>query len=106
MSKSKAIVLFLLLAWTAAPSGADAEPWRYWKQGEVTHALWVEDGFKKIQIDKIPFTMMPDAQIYQVTKSNKGILNETPIAIEKVNRSQRVEYLVQGFRIYQLKVLP
>lgn len=105
MSKSIFIML-LFVIWIAAPFVADAAPWRYWKQGEVTRALWTEDRVKKIEIDRIPYTMMPDARFYRVTKSNTDAFNEVPIGIDKVYRTQRVEYLVQGFRIYQLKVLP
>jgi hypothetical protein len=105
-SRLKIIVVFLLLVWMTAPSIANAEPWRYWKQGEVTRAQWTADGFQKIGIDKIPYTMMPEFRIYQVTQSNTGALNEAPIDLDKVKRTQRVEFLVQGFRIYQLKVLP
>ncbi len=106
LPKSKIIILFLFIVWTATPLIADAESWRYWKQGEVTRALWSEDGFRKIEIDKIPYTIIPDARFYQITKSRTGAFNETSIGIDKVYRTQRVEYLVQGFRIYQLKVLP
>lgn len=105
--KLKSRFIFLLfVTCIAAPLVADAAPWRYWKQGEVTRALWTEDGFNKIEIDRIPYTMMPDARFYRVSKTSTGAFNESPIGSEKLYRTQRVEYLVQGFRIYQLKVLP
>lgn len=105
--KTKLVFLFLFIVWVAAPVAANPGSWRYWKEGEVTRKTWTEEGgFRKIGIDEIPYTMMPDSRIYRVTKSYDGVFNEVPVSLESVSRSQRVEFLVQGFRIYQIKILP
>ena len=99
------ILLFLFLLTGLSISQVSAENgWRYWKAGEVTREAWTDGQFSKIEIDHISYTFMPDAKFVRVTRQRNGGFAETPIRIENVYQNQKVNMLIQGFRIYQLNV--
>ena len=108
MSKQIITLLFFLILLSglffeciAAENG-----WRHWKSGEVTSEVYQEGHFNRIGIDNIPYTFMPDARIWRVSRQNHGGFVETPIKLQNIYQYQKIEMLVQGFRIYQLKVTP
>jgi len=107
IKKTGLIVVLLSLAVLFCTSQVYAvNGWQHWKKGEVTKEAWNEGQFSRIEIDTIPYTFMPKANIYRVTRMRNGGFNENAISRNNIYRAQHVEMLVQGFRIYQLKVMP
>jgi hypothetical protein len=99
------ILLFALLVTILSISQASAENgWRYWKKGEVTREAWTEGQFSKIEVDNISYTFMPAAKFFRVVQQRHGGFSEEPIHMQNVYQYQKVNMLVQGFRIYQLNV--
>lgn len=107
LKRVMALSFFLiLLSGYAFTCSAAENGWRYWKSGEVTSEVYQEGDFNRIGIDNIPYTFMPDAQIWRVSRQSHGGLVESPIELQNIYQYQKIEMLVQGFRIYQLKVTP
>jgi len=96
------MVVILLFAATAfcAPGS-----WQTWKEGTVTKATWSEEQQLKIEVDGIPYSFMPGAKTYKVTRQRNGGFSQDPSNTNRIFRSQQVNMLIQGFRIYQLEVM-
>lgn len=95
------LALTLLLATTVfAAEGS----WQTWKEGTVTRSTWAEDRQLKIEVDGIPYTFMPEARVYKFSKTRNGSFDQVPMDANRVFRFEKVAMLIQGFRIYQLKV--
>ena len=106
MSKATLIFAgFFLLLGTSVATAAGG-PWGHWTQGEVTRSSWSEGTFQKVEIDGISYSFMSSAKLYRQKRAQGGIIKETSIRPENIYRSQKVNMLVQGFRIYELKVQP
>lgn len=105
--KKSGLIFLLFLGIVLCASQVSAENgWQYWKKGEVTKSPWTEGQFSKIEINEITYTFMPKAPIRKVARMRNGGFNENKISLYNVLQYQDVEMLVQGFRIYQLKVMP
>lgn len=102
-SISVAFCLLLCLVVTASSVYA-ANGWRHWKSGEVTQEVWNDGEFRRIEVDGVPYTFMPDARIFRIVRQSNGGYLETSIKPLNVYRHQQVNMLVQGFRIYTLHV--
>ena len=101
------ILLFLFFVTILGISQASAENgWRYWKKGEVTRDMWTDGQFSKVEIDNIPYTFMPDVKVFRITQQRHGGFSENQIRLQNIRQYQKVNILVQGFRIYQLNVTP
>lgn len=78
--------------------------WRHWKSGKVTQEIWTEGDFTRIEVDGIPYTLMPGARFLRIVRQSNGGYLQKPIKPLNVYRHQHVNMLVQGFRIYTLHV--
>jgi len=100
------LVLLVLFALGFSTSAFAENGWRYWKQGQVTKEVWREGALARIEVDNIPYTLMPDCRVFRIEKNRSGAQNEVQISKENVYQTQNVNMLIQGFRIYQLNVTP
>lgn len=98
------LVLAACLIFGSASAWAE-DGWRIWKEGQVTRSAWSEMEQLKIEVDGIPYTFMPQTRLYKVSKQRNGGFSSNPIASHNIFRSQNVNMLIQGFRIYQLEVM-
>lgn len=106
-SQIRLILALVILAMVLCVQSASAENgWRHWKSGEVTKDVWSDGDIDKVEIDQVSYMFMPDAVVYKVTKQRNGGYAEEPVSKERIYRTKDVEMLVQGFRIYQLRILP
>ncbi len=106
MRKLAGLILFFIFLVTVVSSipVAAENGWRYWKNGEVTREAWTEGRFSKIEVDNIPYTFMPTATFFRVVQKRHGGFIEDPIRMQNIYQHQKINMLVQGFRIYQLNV--
>lgn len=99
-----ALALFTCLFLGTAPAMAQ-EGWRSWKEGRVTAGSRTEGRQVKLEVDGIPYSFMPQAQLYKMKRQRNGGFSLDPIQSHQIYTSQDVRMLVQGFRIYELHVL-
>ena len=95
-------MLFVGVPFAVAAGG----PWGHWTQGKVTRSPWSEGKFQKIEVDGISYSFMSSAKLYRQQREQSGMVKEITIRPENIYRTQKVNMLVQGFRIYELKVQP
>ena len=100
------LIIMALVVVANTVSASTANGWRHWKSGTITKEPWVDGRVTWIEIDNISYSFMPKADFIRTVKKSNGSFVEQPISRAQVYESQDVEILVQGFRIYQIKVLP
>ncbi len=75
-----------------------------WKDGAVTQVMANEQP-PAIEIDGIRHTFMPKAMILQRQTNSTGGYDEDIIPLWRVFNGQKVEAMIEGFRVYQLVVV-
>ncbi len=96
-------VLLVASLWLVCSTPVQAQG--QWRKGEVTARAWA-DKYRRIEINDVVYTLMPDAGVYRRVKTRSGIFQQPALPLHKVGEGQKVEMLAQGHRIYQLVVVP
>ncbi len=80
------------------------DSWQTWKEGQVTRGAWTDGQQVMVEVDGIPYAFMPQAKAYKISRRHTGGFSQEPIRTQSIFRTQDVNMLIQGFRIYQIKV--
>ena len=98
-----AIVVLVLAGLAGAVRPASAVG--VWWEGVVTQAPVIDAVKQEIGVNKITFTVLPDAGIHRKVVDSDGIVHEEPISLRDVREGDKVLVRIQGHRIHQILVV-
>ncbi len=73
-----------------------------WRGGLVTQQVWTERNLRRIVIDDVRYTIMPDAIIQYAYKS-EGATYKKPLDASALRKGDEVIVRVEGNRIYEIE---
>ena len=103
MKKQSISILLITFFFVATLFIQNASAIGKWRSGIVDESPW-HDAYTYVVIDETKYVIMPEVKTVRVHKQN-GVENRKMTSVASIREGDRLVFMVEGNRIYQIQIM-
>ncbi len=103
MKKQSVLLLLIVILFVTTVFIQNASAIGKWRSGIVDESPW-HDAYTYVVIDDTKYVIMPEVTIVRVYKRN-GVENRKMDSVESIREGNKLLFMVEGNRIYQIQIM-